>query len=85
MTRQYSDCFHCGGQVEEKLIDREIWWQGKLNLIQDVPVGVCRQCGQKTVHAEVAKVIDHILSGSESPEEFVQVPSYRFPDAEQVV
>jgi YgiT-type zinc finger domain-containing protein len=84
MSFRYSDCYYCGGGVEEALVTREIWWQGKLYLVEEVPVGVCRQCGQKFVHSHVAKVIDQILSGISPPDDFVQVPTYRYPDAEQV-
>ena len=84
MAAKYSDCYFCGGAVEERLQGREIWWQGKLHLIQDVPVGVCRQCGEKTILPENAKVIDQMLSGDLPPESFVKVPTYRFPEKEQV-
>lgn len=85
MSHKYSDCYHCGGQVVEQCIAREVWWQDKLHLIENVPVGVCQQCGQKVVHADVAKVIDQILSGTSQPDSFVRVPAYQFPDTEQVV
>ncbi len=84
MPVEYSDCYFCGGQISEKLIRREIWWQGKLHLIENVPVGVCQQCGQKIILPSVAKVIDRILAGVKPPDGFVKVPSYRFPETEAV-
>ena len=56
------------------------WWQGKLHLIEDAPVGVCQQCGHKFVLPDVAKVIDRMLAGELSPDHFVNVPAYRFRD-----
>jgi YgiT-type zinc finger domain-containing protein len=67
MKRQYSDCYFCGGEVKEQQITREIWWQGKLHLIEEVPVGVCQQCGQKLILPDVAKLIDRMLAGEVSP------------------
>lgn len=84
MTREYSDCYFCGGEVKEQRIAREIWWQGALHLIEGVPVGVCQQCGQKVILPEVAKVIDKMLAGEVSPDHFVQVPAYQFRDVEPV-
>jgi len=84
MERKYSDCYFCGGQVKEERITREIWWQGALHLIQDVPVGVCQQCRQKVILPEVARRIDEILAGKVSPDRFVKVPTYRFCEVEPV-
>ena len=48
MTRKYSDCFYCGGAVREKAGTREYHWKGKLYVFEDVPMGICNQCGEKT-------------------------------------
>lgn len=46
MKHQYDDCFFCGGVVEERIRLREIRWKGELLAFEDVPMGVCRQCGE---------------------------------------
>lgn len=84
MAGEYSDCYFCGGEVQEQRITREIWWRRKLYLIEDVPVGVCRQCGQKVVLPQVAKAIDRMLAGQVLPDDFVEVPTYRFREVEAV-
>ena len=85
MAGQYSDCYFCGGEVQEQRIAREIWWRGKLHLVENVPVGVCRQCGQKVILPQVAKSVDQILAGQVPPDAFVAVPTYRFRETEPVV
>ncbi|MSR64287.1 MAG: type II toxin-antitoxin system MqsA family antitoxin [Verrucomicrobiae bacterium] len=67
MGHQYSDCYQCGGEVKERSVAREIWWKSKLHLIENVPVGVCQQCGEKVILPDVAKVIDQMLAGEHSP------------------
>ena len=47
MNRTYSNCFYCGGEVEEQYMPRELRWQEKWYILEDVPVGVCQQCGEK--------------------------------------
>ena len=84
MANAYSDCYFCGGEVQERRITREAWWQGKLHLIEGVPVGVCRQCGEKVLQPAVAKAIDRMLAGSVAPDSFVTVPTYRFQETGRV-
>ncbi len=78
MTKKYSDCFFCGGAVEERLMPREIRWQGTLFIIENVPMGVCTQCGEKVLKPEVAKTIDRMLHAKEKPTTTIQVPVYRY-------
>jgi YgiT-type zinc finger domain-containing protein len=81
MTRQYSDCFYCGGVVEEHRLPREVRWQGQLFIFEDVPLGVCAQCGEKVLKPEVAKSIDRVLQEQKQPTRMIQVPVYQYePD-----
>ena len=84
MSSEYPDCFFCGGAVHERRVRREVWWDGHLHLIEDVPVGVCGQCGEKFIRPGVAKVIDRMLAGEVAPDHFVEVPAYRWPVEETV-
>ena len=82
MTKQYSDCFYCGGAVEERFLPREVRWQGQLFIFEDVPMGVCTQCGEKVLKPEVAKFMDRVLRERRQPARVMQVPVYQYePDA----
>ncbi len=78
MTAKYPDCFFCGGEVTERCLAREVWWQGRLHLIEEVPVGACAQCGQKVILPEVARAIDALLSSNLAPDHLVQVPAFSY-------
>jgi YgiT-type zinc finger domain-containing protein len=78
MTKRYSDCFYCGGAVEERLMPRELRWQGVLFIFENVPMGVCIQCGEKVLKPEVAKAIDRVLLEKKKPNRTIQVPVYRY-------
>jgi YgiT-type zinc finger domain-containing protein len=78
MNRSYSDCFFCGGVVEERRIQRHVWWEGRLIIVDKAPVGVCKQCGERVVLPEVAKQLDAILQQPGSPEKVMTVPVYSF-------
>mgnify|MGYP001581950212 FL=1 len=78
MKRKYGDCFYCGGAVEERLMARELRWQGQLFIFENVPMGVCTQCGEKVLMPEVAKGIDQILQEKKKPTKTIQVPVYQY-------
>ena len=78
MPREYSDCFYCGGAVEERLMPREVRWRGKLFIFDNVPIGVCKQCGEKMLKPDVAKAIDRVLQEQKKPRKTIQVPVYSY-------
>ncbi|MBI4734758.1 MAG: YgiT-type zinc finger protein [candidate division NC10 bacterium] len=45
---------------------------------ENVPLGVCTQCGEKFVGPEVAKAIDQVLREKKKPTTMVQVPVYQY-------
>ena len=81
MPRPYSDCYFCGGSVEERLLPREIRWGGKLLVFEGVPVGVCTQCGEKVLKPEVAKSLDRVLAERRKPMRTMRVPVYGYEPA----
>lgn len=54
-TYDYGKCHVCGEQMNEKRINQDFWLKGKLIVIESVPAGVCPQCGEKIVKAEVGR------------------------------
>ena len=74
----YSPCFYCGGKVEEQLLPREFRWKGKVYVLEQVPVGVCQQCGEKFLKPEVSKTIDRILQEEKDPVRTMEVPVYQY-------
>jgi YgiT-type zinc finger domain-containing protein len=81
MTKEYSDCFYCGGAVEERLVPREVRWHGQFFIFENVPMGVCTQCGEKVVKPEVAKALDRVLQEKKKPARTIRVPVYSYePD-----
>jgi YgiT-type zinc finger domain-containing protein len=77
----YNDCFYCGGVIKECNTSREIWWKGKLYIFENVPMGVCSQCGEKVLKPQVAKAIDANLTRQSLPSKFIQVPVYEYKPA----
>jgi YgiT-type zinc finger domain-containing protein len=59
-------------------MSRELRWQGQLFIFENVPLGVCTQCGEKFVWPEVAKAIDQVLREKKTPTKMAQVPVYHY-------
>jgi YgiT-type zinc finger domain-containing protein len=58
---KFADCIYCGGHVEACTATREVRWRGELFLIEQFPMGVCAQCGERFLKPDVAKTIDKLL------------------------
>ena len=57
----YGKCHVCGGQMREKKINQDFWLKGKLIVIESVPAGVCPQCGEKIVKADVGRELASLI------------------------
>lgn len=60
----YGKCHVCTEQMEERRINQEFWIKNNLIVIEDVPAGVCPQCGEKVVKADVGRWIATLLEDS---------------------
>jgi len=78
MKHHYDDCYFCGGMVEERRMPREMRWKGELLVFEEVPMGVCVQCGEKFLRPEVAKKIDVALQATKRPSRMLKVPVYLY-------
>ena len=58
---KYGDCSFCGGEVKEGRVELDYRYKEKLYIFQNVPAGVCQQCGKKYLTAEAAKKIEHSI------------------------
>lgn len=76
----YGECHVCGEPMAEKLVKMDFWIQGNLLVIEDVPAGVCPQCGEKIVNAKVGKQLSAILENSNNKPAArnITVPVYPF-------
>ncbi len=80
----YGDCSQCGGQVSPEKVELDYRYKERLYIFQDVPAGVCQQCGEKYLTAEVSKEIEGKILKKEEAEKTVTVPVYIFPEKRAV-
>jgi YgiT-type zinc finger domain-containing protein len=69
-------CEYCGGCIVEKRVTLHRKVRGQYVLIENVPAGVCTQCGTRYYAANVLKTIEESVRGRRQAERKVLVPVY---------
>lgn len=57
----YGECEICDAKMVERRIKQDFRIRGTLVVIDNVPAGVCSQCGARVVRAEIGKRLAAIL------------------------
>ena len=69
-------CEYCGGGIVEKRVTLHRKVKGNYVLIENVPAGVCSQCGTRYFAANVLKTVEEAVRGRRRAEREVVVPVY---------
>lgn len=69
-------CPICGGEMHEDIITHPQEYEGRVILIENVPVWVCGQCGEVLVVPEVLEKIQRVAWSDSKPERTTEVPVY---------
>ena len=81
-TERYSfaRCHVCGANMRERTVRQDFWIKEKLIVIENVPAGVCLQCGERVVNADTGKRIAALLKDSKrlSAAPTIAVPLVRY-------
>jgi YgiT-type zinc finger domain-containing protein len=74
-------CAFCKGELEERLIRYVSDFEGRVIIVENVPAGVCIQCGEKIIRPEVVERIQRVVWQHPSPRRRAQVPVYDLADS----
>lgn len=69
-------CEYCSGLIVEKKVEVSRKVKGKHVLVENVPAGVCTECGTRYYTANVLKTMQEIVRGRKKAEREVIVPVY---------
>ena len=69
-------CEYCGGAIAEKWVTLHRKTGDHYVLLEDVPAGVCVECGTRYYAANVLKTIEESLRGRQKAVKEVLVPVY---------
>ena len=78
---KYGRCENCGGTVIEKrvTVDRRI--DGRLHEFENVPVGICRDCGQRIYKGPVLEQLERMARSGANVKKRILVPVARYKRA----
>ncbi len=75
-------CEHCEGTVRERRVESEAFrHKGAFIILEDVPIGVCDQCGARYFDASVLRRVAAIGRGTVPTQRIVEVPIDRYAPA----
>ena len=76
----YGRCDVCDTPMVEKHIKQDFWIREELIVIENLPVGVCPQCGEKVVRAEIGQLAIKLIEDSDKIAKAprISVPSIKF-------
>jgi YgiT-type zinc finger domain-containing protein len=70
-------CFFCKkGILIDKIVTVDFRWGKRLVIIEDVPVKVCNECGERYYSATVSREMEEIAMRRKG-ERYVEVPLFR--------
>ena len=74
------NCYFCKGTTEIKKITVDFRWGDQLFIVENVPVEICSQCGERYYSAKVSHKLDDIVkkgnSESQKPRKTLEIPVY---------
>ena len=73
---QGETCEHCGGEIIEKRVTLTRKVKGQYVLIENVPAGVCTQCGTRYFSANVLKTVEESVRGRRHIDREIVIPVY---------
>ena len=57
-------CYFCKGKVVQQPTSVDFWWGDDLKIIENVPAGICTQCGGKYFDSPVYKQMERLAKGN---------------------
>ncbi|MCY3019877.1 MAG: YgiT-type zinc finger protein [Planctomycetota bacterium] len=70
---RYAAC-ECGGKVVAKIVTVDLRIKGRLFEFENVPVGVCLECGERVYKGPVLEHLERLARGKLKPKKTIKVP-----------
>ncbi len=80
VMHKFGDCSFCGGEVRSDTVEMDYRYKGQLYIFQDVPAGVCQQCGEKYLIGKVLKEIERRIQAKNQWKKTISVPVNKFSE-----
>ncbi len=77
---EYDSCEYCNSEVRPKRVTVHYRHKGRLVIIENVPAGVCRRCGERYYDARTVEKMESIARSRKEAKRKVVVPVRDFAD-----
>jgi YgiT-type zinc finger domain-containing protein len=77
-------CESCGGDIVEKHVTLHRKVKGNYVLLEDVPAGICQQCGMRYYAANVLKTVEESVRGRLQAEREILVAVYSLSQKKKI-
>ena len=74
-------CPVCGGTMKEDLVTHPQEYEGRIILLENVPVLTCGQCGEVMMKPEVLERIQKLAWSESEPKRTASIPVYDMAEA----
>lgn len=71
-------CPSCGGTLDDRSLQIDFRYKGRLIVVEGIPAQVCKDCGEQLVSASTSKDIDALLKSGAKPSRQITVPVLPF-------
>jgi len=69
-------CEYCKGVIIEKKVSLSRKAKGTYVVIENVPAGVCKECGTRYYAANVLKTVEETIRGRRKADRQIRIPVY---------
>lgn len=76
-----TECYFCRGKVVQEKVRVDFRWGRKLKVIENVPAGVCQQCGEQYFPSAVYRAMEKLAASRAKPTERLSVDVVQFRQA----
>ena len=72
--KEHDSCYFCGGTLEDRVVEVIRKRKNKIVIIENVPAGVCIQCGERYYPGKVAEDMERLIQSEAKGIRTISVP-----------
>lgn len=66
-------CEYCEGDTTPRKVTKQHWHKGKLYIVENVDAELCRECGERYLHATTLDHIDNLIESDHPVKEVLSI------------
>ena len=65
------NCEFCNSETRGRKVRKQLWFKGRLYIIENVDAEVCPECGERYFHASTLDSLDEMIAGDHAVKELL--------------